>query len=841
MKLIRIFGSKKKKTVLIIQCRLSSTRLPGKALKPLGDKVVLEWVLAAMKKVHCDDYYLATDEESAPQLAPYAEKWGYKLHAGPREDVLERFCQVIEASHADIVVRATADNPFLFYEAASFLLDEYIKRDLSSPVDYITFTGLPHGSGVEIFNGASLLKAKELTDLPYDHEHVGPSLYNHKENFNCEFLKAPRRFNFPELRTTIDTPQDYRRALGIVKTVSLKDGTTEPYTTEQIVSALGADSIKNPIILFPCTKKGRGTGHLRRMLGLAIEESCDIYISPGSDLEQVDSIVKLYLEKGLQEWQIVSELTDVGSYSLAVFDSFRSDEKLLKEVSAKCSVCCIDEGSKDTDCADFLLDILPSLEQNSNVNLSDPFLLSLPSKHHESPVEREEIRKVLVVFGGEDPANLSIPCAKSLLTIGFEVTAVSPKADLLSQEETFGEAKITWVKNIPELKEHLYEFDLVVTHYGFTAFEAISAGCAVILVATTDLHGNLSEKYGFASLSKDSISPENFIEILKTKEILSSNSRFNEIGEGVTKSNLASFIKLLSKGKSIPCPVCRDTSKEENSKNILVARTPHRTFRRCRTCGMLYMSWNIDFEETVYDHAYFYEDYQKQYGKTYVDDFDSIKAQCLRRVSNIDQLYAHFRSTVTPTILDIGCAMGPFLDAANDSGWQVYGTDISSDAVDYVQNNLHYPAVCASFPNFDPLAEFGMEKFDAVTMWYVIEHFQDLDSVLKTVSNIVKKGGIFAFSTPSASGVSAKYNSAEFFTSSPKDHFTLWEPKRADSILRKYGFKVEKIVSTGIHPERFPSVKRHGWGEKSFQYNAVKAFGKVSKLGDTFEVYCKKI
>ena len=96
-------------TVLIVQCRLSSTRLPGKALMELGGKTVLEWNLCAMSKVDADDYYLATDEESFEQLKPYAEKCGFKIFGGSRDDVLDRFCRVIELSSADLVVRATAD------------------------------------------------------------------------------------------------------------------------------------------------------------------------------------------------------------------------------------------------------------------------------------------------------------------------------------------------------------------------------------------------------------------------------------------------------------------------------------------------------------------------------------------------------------------------------------------------------------------------------------------------------------------------------------------------------------------------------------------------------------
>ena len=124
-------------------------------------------------------------------------------------------------------------------------------------------------------------------------------------------------------------------------------------------------------------------------------------------------------------------------------------------------------------------------------------------------------------------------------------------------------------------------------------------------------------------------------------------------------------------------------------------------------------------------------------------------------------------------IADIGCAMGPFLDAANDASWQVFGADVSRDAVEYVSKKLNYPAVCGPFPHVDLLHEFGVEKFDAITMWYVIEHFQDLNQVLEAVSRLVKKDGIFAFSTPSLSGVTGKFSTRKFFAQSPGDHYSL--------------------------------------------------------------------
>ena len=201
----------KKKVSLILQCRLSSTRLKGKALLPLGNGTVLSHVLLSMKKVPCDDYVLATDKESAPFLKDTAEKFGYELYTGSLSDVLSRYTGAIKKYKSDVVVRGTCDNPFLFYEAASSLLQEFLS--LNDGTSYMTYTGLPHGSGVEVFDAHSLLEAESLTSDPYDHEHVGPALYRHTDRFKCVFKKADEKFYFPNLRTTVDTKEDYFHAV----------------------------------------------------------------------------------------------------------------------------------------------------------------------------------------------------------------------------------------------------------------------------------------------------------------------------------------------------------------------------------------------------------------------------------------------------------------------------------------------------------------------------------------------------------------------------------------------------------------------------------------------------
>ena len=806
-------------TIIAVQCRLSSTRLPGKALRLLGGKTVLDWTLAAMKKVKADDYYVATDEASFDELKPVCERNGFKIFKGPLEDVLARYCNLIEESKADVVLRATADNPFLFYEAAQSLVDEFEKRSAYEDFDYITYTGLPHGSGIEMFKAASLLKARAFTNLAYDHEHVGPSLYNHPEHFKSLFVPAPEQWNFPNLRTTIDTSADYKKAESLVKIISgnadEKNPVKEPYTTAQILSALESPELYKPILTVPCVKKGKGTGHLRRCLQIALETGANVYIPEDAGLEEKEELLDDARKNGFRDEQIVSRLPEKGEYDLIVTDAFTLDRELALNLSKAAPVVAIDEGSLNADLCDCLLDIIPSYGLERPANISDPSFVTLPEhKRTARKLETiEDIKSVLVTVGGEDPADLVVPTsiafAQALSTYEKrKITAIvqNPDESALRVSDENLRKKIKFIQPVHNLREKLSDYDVVVTHYGFTAFEALAAGCGVILLGTTPLHVNLAQKYNFACMPQGQINAENALSHLKKIKSLYPDSPFTK--EGAGKKSLGSFMKALAAGKRVPCPVCRDEGA--STENPIVSRTSLHTFRRCRSCGMLYMSWTHATDKN-YNSSYFFEDYKKQYGKTYLDDFKHIKKQCTRRTSIIDMLYRGNHKAVTPSVLDIGCAFGPYLDAANDAGWQVFGTDISKEAVDYVQNTLHYPATSAKFPDFDPVEEFGVKNFDAVTMWYVIEHFQDLDSVLKGVSRILKTGGIFGFSTPSASGVSGRFNTQSFFQNSPSDHYTLWEPGRAASILKKYGFKLCKIVSTGHHPERFPNMK----GQKS--------------------------
>jgi 2-polyprenyl-3-methyl-5-hydroxy-6-metoxy-1,4-benzoquinol methylase len=234
-----------------------------------------------------------------------------------------------------------------------------------------------------------------------------------------------------------------------------------------------------------------------------------------------------------------------------------------------------------------------------------------------------------------------------------------------------------------------------------------------------------------------------------------------------------------------------------------------------------------------YEREYFFEEYKKQYGKTYLEDFPNLKKTAKRRLKIIKSLIRERQTQAS--LLDIGCAYGPFMAAAREEGFSPAGIDPAEDAVRYVQKKLGFSAVQGFFPHTPSPSPFS--PFNIITLWFVIEHFNDCSPALAEIRKLLKPGGILAFSTPSFKGISGRKNLRKFLLNSPADHWTIWSPFMVKKALNRSGFKVRKTVTTGIHPERFPLIGKFAKRKKSPLYWVLLAVSNIFSLGDTFEVY----
>ena len=195
-------------TALVLQARIDSSRLHGKALLPLAGKPMIFRVMEALNSFPCEIKVLACPDDSAAALAPLAEEAGFILITGPKEDVLKRYCNVIRMMPADRIIRATGDNPFVFSDAAIAINAEALEMG----ADYAGYLGLPHGAGVESVSAEALLRAEKEAESAEEREHVCPYLYNHPGLFQIHRPEAPLKWKAEDFRVTVDTAPDLLKA-----------------------------------------------------------------------------------------------------------------------------------------------------------------------------------------------------------------------------------------------------------------------------------------------------------------------------------------------------------------------------------------------------------------------------------------------------------------------------------------------------------------------------------------------------------------------------------------------------------------------------------------------------
>lgn len=195
-------------TAIVLQARLDSARLSGKSMLPLGGKPLIFRVMEALNRVPAHVRILACTEDSVNAFTPPAMDAGFTVFAGPKDDVLARYCLVLQKFGIHNLIRATGDNPFVFADAAAAIAAE----TYALGADYGGYCGLPYGAGVEAISAEALRRAGSEADAPFDREHVCPFLYTHPEQFRLHRPLAPLRWQDPAIRITVDVLQDYEQA-----------------------------------------------------------------------------------------------------------------------------------------------------------------------------------------------------------------------------------------------------------------------------------------------------------------------------------------------------------------------------------------------------------------------------------------------------------------------------------------------------------------------------------------------------------------------------------------------------------------------------------------------------
>ena len=192
----------------ILQARMSSSRLPGKVLKPiLGRPMILLQIERIRDARRVDRLVVATSTDASDDvLVERCAADGVECERGSLDDVLDRFYQVALKFVPAHVIRLTGDCPLIDPDVLDAVIAFHIDGGFdytSNALDEITF---PNGLDVEVMRFACLERTWKEARFPSEREHVTPYVYNHRGLFHLGCYSGEP--NLSNLRWTVDEPED---------------------------------------------------------------------------------------------------------------------------------------------------------------------------------------------------------------------------------------------------------------------------------------------------------------------------------------------------------------------------------------------------------------------------------------------------------------------------------------------------------------------------------------------------------------------------------------------------------------------------------------------------------
>lgn len=190
--------------VASIQARLGSTRLPGKVLFHLGERRLLQWVIDRTKAVESIDRTVVAigDKPENDAVKTYCDRTNIDYIVGPENNLLKRHQAVVNDTDCDILVRVTADCPFVPVGEIERVIQEHQVNDARYTTNVTD--KMPVGTAVDVIEPMLL---EDLRAIGEDHPVKLPR--SNPEEWKTVRTDNPSWYPVSDTHIAVDTPKDY--------------------------------------------------------------------------------------------------------------------------------------------------------------------------------------------------------------------------------------------------------------------------------------------------------------------------------------------------------------------------------------------------------------------------------------------------------------------------------------------------------------------------------------------------------------------------------------------------------------------------------------------------------
>jgi 2-polyprenyl-3-methyl-5-hydroxy-6-metoxy-1,4-benzoquinol methylase len=196
----------------------------------------------------------------------------------------------------------------------------------------------------------------------------------------------------------------------------------------------------------------------------------------------------------------------------------------------------------------------------------------------------------------------------------------------------------------------------------------------------------------------------------------------------------------------------------------------------------------------IYTKEYYYSPDSNVFGySNYKKDVDLIVTTAIRRYAEIEKA-----APVHGRLLDVGCAYGYYLDVARLHGWQAVGVELNEESAQEGRRQFGLDIRSGEIG----AQNFPDGYFDAVTCWDLIEHLSDPQGFLEKVRRVLKRGGVFALTTPDIESWPARLMGARWMGIKSREHQYFFSARTLRLYFDKNGFDVVRCRYAGKYISR---------------------------------------